>query len=90
MPSPAGALTPYLTAQDVADLHHVSVRTVYVWIATGVLRAERVGPRLVRIRPEDVEAMGRPIEPTAPAPVSSDRIAPRSARSQARLDRRTA
>jgi excisionase family DNA binding protein len=45
-----------LTPADVAEQWSVSTKTVLRMIDAGALPALRFGPRLVRIRPEDVEA----------------------------------
>lgn len=50
-----------LTLAEVADARGVAVRTVRRWIAAGLLPAYRVGPRLVRIRPDDLEQLDRRI-----------------------------
>jgi len=39
---------------------HVSVRTLRRWIAQGHLVAYRAGPRLLRVQPENVDAMMKP------------------------------
>ncbi|MFT7023750.1 MAG: excisionase family DNA binding protein [Rhodococcus sp. (in: high G+C Gram-positive bacteria)] len=46
----------YLSIQDVAELTGADDTTVRRWIATGVLKASRIGPRLVRIRRDDLDA----------------------------------
>ncbi|MEO7980341.1 MAG: helix-turn-helix domain-containing protein [Sporichthyaceae bacterium] len=49
---------------EAAASRGVSTRTVRRWIAAGLLPAYRVGPRLVRINPEDLDKLDRRI-PTA-------------------------
>jgi len=49
-------LSRRLTLTEVADLEQVSPRTVRRWIAAGYLNASRVGPRSVRIDPDDLAA----------------------------------
>jgi excisionase family DNA binding protein len=56
--------TPDLTIQDVAGIKRVSPRTVRRWIAEGRLPAHRSGKRLVRIKPQDLEQLDRPIPTT--------------------------
>lgn len=51
------SLPQRLTYADVAKLKQVSTRTVMRWVATGRLRALRVG-RVVRFAVSDVDAMG--------------------------------
>lgn len=40
----------YLTVAETAQRLGVSTRTVYQWIRDGELSAERIGPRLWRVR----------------------------------------
>lgn len=49
--------SPNFTTNDVAEHFGVSVRTVRRWVADGYLKPVRVGPRLIRFRPEDIEAL---------------------------------
>jgi excisionase family DNA binding protein len=48
-----------------AELLGVSEQTIRRRIADGTLPAERIGPRLIRIRIADLDALGRPIGPGA-------------------------
>lgn len=48
---------PLLTIPDVAARLNVSERTVRAWIAAGRLAVVRLGPRCVRIEPDEVERM---------------------------------
>lgn len=41
----------------------VSVKTVRRWITEGRLPAERLGPRLIRIRVADLDAIGEEVNP---------------------------
>jgi excisionase family DNA binding protein len=50
----------YESLAEAAERTHVSVRTLRRWIAHGRLNAYRAGPRLLRIDPEDVDAMMKP------------------------------
>jgi len=50
-----------ITIRQAAELKAVSTKTIRRWIALGLLPAERVGPRLIRISPDDLEAVGRRI-----------------------------
>ena len=52
--------TTYESLADAAARTHVSVRTLRRWIAQGNLVAYRAGPRLLRVKPHDVDAMMRP------------------------------
>ena len=62
-----GIIQNDLTIAQAAQRKNVSPRTVRRWIATGILPAERVGPRLVRIRPQDLDHLGTRIPSAASA-----------------------
>ncbi|ADL71294.1 hypothetical protein SEA_MORROW_35 [Mycobacterium phage Morrow] len=47
--------------QQTADYLGVSVKTVRRYIADGRLKAIRLGPRLIRVERDSVEALMRPI-----------------------------
>lgn len=49
-----------LSVRQAAEIVGVTGETVRGWIASGLLPARRVGPRLLRIRPEDLEDFLRP------------------------------
>ena len=51
-------MTTDLTISDAAEHKRVSTRTIRRWISTGLLPAYRVGPTLIRIRAEDLDALG--------------------------------
>lgn len=51
----------FVTVAEVADELRVTQRFVRHMIATGDLRAVRVGARIVRIRRDDVDALIKPI-----------------------------
>ena len=53
--------TEWLTRTQAAEAADKSPRTIDRWIASGLLPAERFGPRAVRIRRADLGALGRPI-----------------------------
>ena len=50
-----------ISLQDAAEILGASVDTVRRRIADGSLPAERMGPRLIRVYRDDVEALMRPI-----------------------------
>lgn len=54
----------HLTLHEAAEWYGVSERTLRRRISEGKLAAVRVGPRSIRVRAEDVEALAVPI-PTA-------------------------
>lgn len=51
----------YLSIPDVCERVGVNERTVRGWIAAGVLPANRIGKRLIRIRDTDLDAAMRAI-----------------------------
>jgi excisionase family DNA binding protein len=57
----------YESLAQTAQRTHVSVRTLRRWIAQGRLNAYRAGPRLLRIDPEEVDAMMKPSLRTGPS-----------------------
>jgi excisionase family DNA binding protein len=56
--------TEFLTVADAAEQLHVTERFIRKLIATGDLRAVKVGSRLVRIRRSDLEGLLRPVRVT--------------------------
>ena len=52
-----------LTKQEAAEQKKVSVKTIERWIAEGRIEAYRYGPRLVRIKSESLENLGKAIHP---------------------------
>jgi excisionase family DNA binding protein len=61
------ALPVLLTMDQAAEHLGVTVRTIRNYVASGALPAYRLGPRGVRVREADVEALLRPI-PTLGGP----------------------
>jgi len=47
----------YESVGEAADRVGVSTKTVRRWIASGQLAGYRMGPRLLRVDPDDVDAM---------------------------------
>lgn len=47
-----------ISINEAAQYVGVSERTIRNWIATGILPAYRYGPRVVRINPGDLDALG--------------------------------
>ncbi|HJQ07312.1 MAG TPA: helix-turn-helix domain-containing protein [Nocardioides sp.] len=52
---------PYLSLSEAAEIVGQSVNTLRRRIASGTLPAYRFGPRSIRVRLADVEALGRRI-----------------------------
>lgn len=50
----------YESLAQAAGRTHVSVRTLRRWIAQGRLKAYRAGPRLLRLDPDEVDALMKP------------------------------
>jgi excisionase family DNA binding protein len=55
----------YVTLQEAADYYGVTDRTVRRLIADGYLPAERLGPRLLRIRAADLDKVGQQVPSAA-------------------------
>ena len=54
-------LPPRPSIKQAAEYHGVDVKTVRRWIAAGVLDAQRVGPRLLRLEREQAPKLGQPV-----------------------------
>ena len=50
----------YYTVAQAANVLRVSRTTVWRWIVAGRLDAYRIGPRTIRVRKGDIEALPRP------------------------------
>lgn len=48
--------TKHLTVSEVAERYGLSTKTVRRYVASGTLPARRVGPRLIRLDADEVEA----------------------------------
>ena len=55
------SLPPDLSIQEAAHARGVTTKTVRRWIAQGLVPAYRVGPRLIRIREDDLKNLSRRI-----------------------------
>ena len=55
-----------ITLEDAANACGVSNLTIRRWITEGRLRAYRLGPRLIRVETEDINAMFEPLGPGEP------------------------
>jgi excisionase family DNA binding protein len=54
----------WMTPQDVANLIHITAVTVRTWIKEDRLPAYRFGPKMIRIKRSDVEALIAPLPTT--------------------------
>ncbi|HEY7060472.1 MAG TPA: helix-turn-helix domain-containing protein [Chloroflexota bacterium] len=76
LPRPAGGSSGdseadaprYYTVGQAARTLGVSPATIWRWIQTGKLAAYRIGPRAIRIRPEDLQATIQPVRPDSSGP----------------------
>lgn len=66
----------FYTVAEAAELLSLSPSVIRSWIKSGKLRAVRVGPRNLRIRRADLEAM---VTPVLPAEHAAQRKGPRIA-----------
>ena len=56
--------TEWVTIQAAAEHRQISTKTIRRWISTGLIRAERVGPRLIRVDLASLEALSEPLQYT--------------------------
>lgn len=54
----------YGSIRTAAQITEVSEKTIRRWIADGLIRAERIGPRLIRVDLESLHDLGRPLNHT--------------------------
>lgn len=59
MSQPTKRQRALLSPSDASDYVGCSSRTIRRWIAEGRLPAQRFGPRTIRIRTTDLDALGR-------------------------------
>jgi excisionase family DNA binding protein len=52
---------PRVTLREAGARYGVSTRTLRRWISSGILPAWRVGPRMIRVQPADVERLAHKI-----------------------------
>ena len=55
-------LPPMVDWKQAADALDVSVNTVRNWVKDGTLKAYRLGPRLLRVRVSDLNALVSPLD----------------------------
>lgn len=55
---------PMLSAKECAAILGMTVHTVRIYIANGLLPAVRIGPQQLRIRPEDLQEFMNKTVPT--------------------------
>lgn len=58
------------TVRGVAEIRNVSTKTVRRWISEGLIYAERIGPRLIRIDMNSLDKVGRPLQYVEPGDVN--------------------
>ncbi|MDP9026435.1 MAG: helix-turn-helix domain-containing protein [Actinomycetota bacterium] len=56
------APTNWGTVREAATLFKVSDKTIRRMISRGDIRAERIGPRLIRVDLNSLESIGRPLQ----------------------------
>ena len=59
--------TNWMTVAGAADEVGVSQKTIRRWITSGLVEAERMGPRLIRVKTESLSKLGRSLQYTANA-----------------------
>lgn len=62
---PAAHTRGMLSLAEAAELAGISIKTLRRRIAEGALPAFRTGPRLIRVHPEDLAALAKPINTAA-------------------------
>lgn len=60
--SPVQALAPKCTIAQAAEHANVSTKTIRRWISQGLVEAERVGPRLIRVNLASLDRLGTPLQ----------------------------
>jgi excisionase family DNA binding protein len=50
------------TVQEAADLLKVSTKTIRRYITQGLIQAERIGPRLIRVNLTSLDQLGRSLQ----------------------------
>jgi len=56
----------WLSIREAAERLDVSERTIRNWISSSYVRAERVGPRLIRIPASELDRVGTPVGAVSP------------------------
>lgn len=51
----------WISLAEAAERCGVNYRTIRRYVGTGRLKAVRIGPRLLKVRPSDVDALMKPI-----------------------------
>lgn len=65
----------YYTVPEAARALCVSPATIWRWIHSGKLAAYRVGPRAIRIRPDDLQAAIQPVRLDGSRPAAGIKLA---------------
>jgi len=50
------------TIVEAADRKKVSTKTIRRYISSGLIEAERIGPRLIRVNLSSLDRLGRPLQ----------------------------
>jgi len=59
---PDQAIEPKLTIAQAAEYLNVSTKTIRRWITQGIIEAERMGPRLIRVNVASLDRLGTPLQ----------------------------
>ncbi|MFE4469052.1 helix-turn-helix domain-containing protein [Leifsonia sp. NPDC056824] len=57
-------LPAWITVREAAEHKRVDVKTIRRYISAGLIKAERVGPRLIRVETASLNNLGRPLQHT--------------------------
>lgn len=58
-PSNTQETPQWVTIRDAAEHYQCSTKTIRRWITQGLIDAQRVGPRLIRVSTASLDALGR-------------------------------
>jgi len=62
LPKLTSAIEPKCTIAQAAEHANVSTKTIRRWITQGLIEAERVGPRLIRVNLASLDRLGTPLQ----------------------------
>lgn len=52
----------WMTIAQAAESQNVSTKTIRRWISSGLVYAERIGPRLIRVDAASLDSAGTPVQ----------------------------